>query len=608
MTGQARPMIAWTVMALAAAGSAAAQSVRVHVVEAETRQPVPGAIVSVVDGTNRRLVQGLTGESGRLVLRAPTPGSFRLRADRIGHPGIWSEPFDLGDSISIELVMPVDRVTLPELTVRATSNCEPRADGEQTATLWEEIRKALSAGQITSVTQSVELDVQRFRRYRTWSGSLRADSTIEEYSTRSSPFVSPAPSALRAEGYIRQSGDQYQFRGPDATVLLSPEFLETHCFERKASRNTPGLVGLGFRPTREVELPDIQGTLWVDRGTLELHHLDFEFQNAPPAVRAPGIGGRVEFERLATGSWIIRDWYIRSPDRVVIARRGASPLDAVRDSIVGYVDEGGTARPVGDVRTALRETAANVREATRTSGDLRGRLVSPEGTPIAGALIAVAETDSVYTSGGDGRFEVRDLPSGRLQVRIRAIGFRPFGAEFALSSGRRLIDTTLILQHSAQILDSVVVTARATTFEAGKMADVERRMKSGFGRFITRTALHDPLQGGLDTQLRRFARMRLAPLCHGIGLGAMSATRGDSPIGVNCHPQVLTGCFMAVFIDGALYWSPDMGAVAEPPDLTKFNPLDLEAVEVYRSDAELPIEFGGTNASCGVLLLWTRVG
>ena len=47
---------------------------------------------------------------------------------------------------------------------------------------------------------------------------------------------------------------------------------------------------------------------------------------------------------------------------------------------------------------------------------------------------------------------------------------------------------------------------------------------------------------------------------------------------------------------------------AQPPDLSKFNPLDLEAVEVYRSAAELPIEYGGTNAACGVLLLWTRIG
>jgi hypothetical protein len=65
---------------------------------------------------------------------------------------------------------------------------------------------------------------------------------------------------------------------------------------------------------------------------------------------------------------------------------------------------------------------------------------------------------------------------------------------------------------------------------------------------------------------------------------------------------------MAVYLDGALYWSPDMGQVRQPPDLSQFNPLDYQAVEVYRSDAELPIEYAGPGASCGVLLLWTRVG
>jgi hypothetical protein len=578
-------------------------------VEAETRQPVVGAIVSLVDPANRRLTQGLTNESGRLVLQAPAAGSFRLRADRIGHPGVWSDPFEVRDSVSIELVMPLDLVTLPELTVRATSTCEPRADGERTAALWEEIRKALSAGLITSTTQSVELAVRRFRRYRSLSGALRADSTVREHRTRVSPFISPAPAALRAEGYIREASGGFQFRGPDVLTLLSPEFLESHCFDLAPSNAAPSLVGLGFRPTREVIQPDIEGTLWVDRSTLELRRLDFEFVNAPLAVRAPGIGGRIEFQRLESGAWIIRDWYIRAPERIVVERRAARRYEiAAHDSVAGYVDEGGTARPAGDATVALGETVARIREGGSISGDFRGRVVTPKGTPIAGALVAVAETDSVYATGSDGRFEVRNLPSGRLRVRIRAIGFQAFGAEFTLPSGRRLVDTTLILQPAAQLLDSVVVTAKAPAFVAGKMIDVERRMKSGFGRFLTKVQLRDPLQGGLDTQLRRFGRMRLAPLCYGIGLGAISATHGDSPVAVRCGKDRLMGCFMAVFLDGSLYWSPDMGDVAEPPDLSKFNPLDLEAVEVYRSAAELPIEFGGTNMACGVLLLWTRVG
>ena len=599
---------AW--IALLMTTSAAAQSVRVHAVEAETRQPAVGTIVSLVDSANHRLAQALTNESGRLMLRAPGPGRFRLRADRIGHQGIWSEPFDLQDSVAIELVMPLDPVTLPEVTVRATTSCELRADGERTAGLWQEIRKALSAGQITSADQSVELAVRRFRRYRTLAGSVVADSTVTEHRTRTSPFVSPAPATLRADGYIRETGGSFQFHGPDANTLLSPEFLESHCFDLREARNHPGQVGLAFTPSDESPRADIKGTLWVDRTSLELRRLEFEFQKIPAPVRAPGLGGQADFERLPNGSWIIRDWYIRTPQRAVIQRRGVRPFETVgQDSVVGYVDEGGTARPVGDATGSLGEAVARVRTSGgQATGDFRGRLVTPRGQPISGASIAVAESDSILTSGPDGRFEVRDLPAGRLSVRIRAIGFRPFGAAFALSSDRRLIDTTLVLQPAGQILDSVVVAGKAPVFQAGKMIDVERRMKSGFGRFLTPSQLRDPLQGGLDVQLRRFGRMRLVPLCRGIGLGAVSTTHIESPVPVFCPGQKLVGCFMAVYLDGALFWSPDMGDFAQPPDLSKFNPLDLEAVEVYRSAAELPIEYGGTNAACGVVLLWTRIG
>jgi hypothetical protein len=100
---------------LAVACPAAAQTVRVQAIEAETRRPIPGAIVALIDSLERRLAQGLTSESGRLQLRAPGPGTYRLRADRIGHPGVLSLPVTLTDTVSVLLVMPVERLLLPEL-------------------------------------------------------------------------------------------------------------------------------------------------------------------------------------------------------------------------------------------------------------------------------------------------------------------------------------------------------------------------------------------------------------------------------------------------------------------------------------------------------------
>jgi hypothetical protein len=52
-----------------------------------------------------------------------------------------------------------------------------------------------------------------------------------------------------------------------------------------------------------------------------------------------------------------------------------------------------------------------------------------------------------------------------------------------------------------------------------------------------------------------------------------------------------------------------MGSGAEPAALDDLVPAsDVAAVEVYRSPAEVPPEFNGPNAGCGVVVIWTRRG
>jgi hypothetical protein len=50
------------------------------------------------------------------------------------------------------------------------------------------------------------------------------------------------------------------------------------------------------------------------------------------------------------------------------------------------------------------------------------------------------------------------------------------------------------------------------------------------------------------------------------------------------------------------------GTGGTPPDLKLFDVASREAVEVYRSPAEAPVEFGGEGAECGTIVLWTRRG
>src|SRR6185369_15298413 len=62
------------------------------------------------------------------------------------------------------------------------------------------------------------------------------------------------------------------------------------------------------------DIRDIEGTFWLDRRTAELKWMDFGYTNMPSIADKASPGGRVEFLRLGTGSWLIGKWNIRMPE------------------------------------------------------------------------------------------------------------------------------------------------------------------------------------------------------------------------------------------------------------------------------------------------------
>ena len=75
-----------------------------------------------------------------------------------------------------------------------------------------------------------------------------------------------------------------------------------------------GLIGLGFSPTGEDKsVPDIAGTMWIDLQTAELQWLEYTYQYLDPDQTSSQVGGRVDFERMPDGTWIVPEWWIRVP-------------------------------------------------------------------------------------------------------------------------------------------------------------------------------------------------------------------------------------------------------------------------------------------------------
>jgi hypothetical protein len=347
------------------ARSAAAQRVRGELVEEESGRPVAAAFVVLLDGAGHRSAAGLTGADGGFVLAAPAPGRYTVRAERVGYAATSSAPLELaaGSVVPLRLSAGTQPVVLAGLLAAAgPRGCQVRPDGGATAAVWEEARKALDAAAWTEEQELVRFAV--LQRVRELDPDLHLTREVSRSETRvgSRPFESPPAGQLATAGFMERRRDGvFVFHAPDAGVLLSDVFLDGHCFRvRDGNGGEEGLVGLGFQPVEGRSATGIAGTLWLDARTSELRHLEYRY----PALRMRGpsdrVGGRVEFERLPTGAWIVRRWWIRTP---LVAREasGRRPGERPAERVVGFREVGGE---VTEVLPAPPRTAAMPRAET----------------------------------------------------------------------------------------------------------------------------------------------------------------------------------------------------------------------------------------------------
>jgi hypothetical protein len=373
--------------------------------EDSTLAPVTGAIVRLI-GPAGVAAQGLSDAFGRLTLRAPGPGIYRIRVDRIGMSGILTESYILaaGQTYQRELRLGARRTELPPLVVEGRSACSAQGRGGPLASaLWEEVRKALTANVLTAES-GLPLHQREFVREVDPRRQPLREWVVVSRLIRGQPFGSLAAPDLVRNGFVQEVGDSALFAAPDAGTLLSDAFVATHCF--RAVPGPEGLLGLAFEPVRGRRVPDVAGTLWVRRETAELLALEYSYTGLTGLLRRAALGGRIEYERLASGAWIVGYWHVRMP-RIAfdLTHLGAGRPPAV---LAGYLDKGGRARVALD--TLGRVDRAVLLGAIHDSTTGRG---------LAGAFVTVLGTaDSVLTD-AQGRFELAVAAAGDQRVIAR---------------------------------------------------------------------------------------------------------------------------------------------------------------------------------------------
>lgn len=416
----------------------AAQTVAGTVVEAGTHRPLEGAFVVLRDDAGERRAAVLADSEGRFLLRAPAAGRYTLAAQLIGYADSPGEVLVLGpgEAARRTVEVAVQAVTLDGIRADVGQRCRGRPDRElRTAGLWEEARKALEIAAWSEAEGVLRFDL--VDRRRELDASTLQVTGMSEVGRRGyydgSPYRSVPAARLNEGGYVQRAEDgEWSHFAPDAEVLLSDAFLDTHCFEVRTG-DDPDLVGLGFEPVAGRELADIEGVLWLDRGTAELRRLDYTYVNLPyPHDRWPQVGGMVEFERLATGVWIVRSWHIRMPRTV--ERTGGYDGGRTRLELRSLYEEGAE---VSRVRTRAGEVLSEAMGAT-LYGTVEDSLT---GVPLAGATVEVVATDHITTTGADGVYRLADLPAGTFGVRVshpdlELLGQGPAARDVRLVAGR----------------------------------------------------------------------------------------------------------------------------------------------------------------------------
>lgn len=397
-------------------GQGAAQSIVGTVTEGDTGRPVTGAMVRLLAGAGPTGVRFLTAADGSYRLSVPAAGTYWLRVERIGFSGSRLGPVQVGagETVRRDLRVATAPVRLQGLDVSAARRRCSLGDGEgdETQVVWDEARKALAAATWTEREVGLRFHLDRTVRRLDPRGRTVTDETRQEMrvvggnSVRSLP-----PGDLVDGGYVREDGGFVYYYGPDAEVLLSDPFLDTHCFRLvDGPEDEPHLLGLAFEPVPDRDTTDIEGVLLLDRATARLERVEFRYTGLGSALGRDQARGFVRFLELADGRWVVREWAIRAPILVLERSVGAGGRLVERPG-VGAVQEFGAS-----IRTVDGPDGVSW-SADRPLGGLRGTVWdSIRGGPLPGAEVRLAGGGWRTTTGARGTWTLERVPPGTYRV------------------------------------------------------------------------------------------------------------------------------------------------------------------------------------------------
>ncbi len=235
---------------------------------------------------------------------------------------------------------------------------------------------------------------------------------------------------------------------------------------------------------------------------------------------------------------------------------------------------------------ALSRTHAQDRPTT-----VRGRVIDKASAAgIPGAEIMVLNDGRHVASDSIGRYAVSNLPVGVVRLVVRAPAHALAQLAISLAAGDDLQHTieldSAVTPDSVRTLPAVAVSAAAPEVTSYRLLDFERRRRTGRGQYLS------------DEQIRASGAANVS-----------DATRGMRGVTLHCGGSAIRGCRIQM-ARAPMNCEPEYVVDGRVDNM--FGPVtpirDIVALEIYTGPSDVPGEFAGTNAGCGVVVMWTRTG
>ena len=234
---------------------------------------------------------------------------------------------------------------------------------------------------------------------------------------------------------------------------------------------------------------------------------------------------------------------------------------------------------------------------------IRGKVVDARtGEAVPAAAVAALTREGrgagQARTGADGTFVLPLRAAGEMRLRVERTGYRPTLTDSMSVAARETIEVEVSISTAPLTLAPLRVTARVEPphRRSLEMAGVYDRERMGQGRRLFREDIER--QPNMNTTQILSRVVGTTVIRNGM-LEYIVFSR--SSVSGAMRRQGAGYCLPNLYVDGARM------AYGGRADLNSVvSPSQIEAVELYSSAANIPVQYNGVGSACGVILIWTR--